>query len=210
MSENSISDAGGLPGSDHKAAIRLVARAAREALLPVQREALDHAIAAQILGSTIVQGCSSIVGYRAFGGEANVDEVLSAFLSMGRRVFVPRIRRGVQLELCRIPSLTIGQEVGSLGIIEPAGSPATDGELAEIVLVPGIAFDAEGNRVGFGRGYYDRLLARIGAGAIRIGVAYECQIVRSVPVDPWDQPVHWLATELGVRPARAHSGPRRS
>lgn len=102
---------------------------------------------------------------------------------------------------------------GAFGVPEPA--IRTQGEsglpLPDVVLVPGLAFDQLGNRLGYGKGYYDRFLARLtGSGndarqttasgnkPVLIGLAYEFQVVDSIPRDPWDIPMDIIATECGI------------
>lgn len=93
------------------------------------------------------------------------------------------------------------------GLLEPRpGLPVVPLEDVEIVLVPGLAFDRRGGRLGRGVGFYDRFLARLPARAITVGVALDGQVVESVPTEPHDVRVAYLATTAGVVPADA---PRR-
>jgi 5-formyltetrahydrofolate cyclo-ligase len=88
-----------------------------------------------------------------------------------------------------------------------AGSFEVDPADVDAVLVPGLAFDDDGNRLGHGAGYYDELLGRVRPGADRIGVTLERFVVDRVPVVAHDRPVGWLATELGVRRAGGSPAP---
>jgi 5-formyltetrahydrofolate cyclo-ligase len=82
---------------------------------------------------------------------------------------------------------------GAFGILEPTGEPFADYEAIDLALVPGMAFDAEGNRLGRGRGFYDRLLPRIEAPLI--GLAFSWQMVGEVPVEPHDRRVDAVVTD---------------
>jgi 5,10-methenyltetrahydrofolate synthetase len=88
---------------------------------------------------------------------------------------------------------------GEFGIMEPMtdNSRRVLVESAGIALVPGLAFDREGNRMGRGRGIYDGILARTSPGCFRLGVAFDCQVVASVPVEPHDQRVDGVITPSG-------------
>jgi 5-formyltetrahydrofolate cyclo-ligase len=78
------------------------------------------------------------------------------------------------------------------------------------VVVPGVAFDRKGRRLGQGFGYYDRFLGALPEGVTRVGLAFWHQVVPEVPVDAWDVPVHALVTEEGViRAARAPGPPKK-
>jgi 5-formyltetrahydrofolate cyclo-ligase len=78
------------------------------------------------------------------------------------------------------------------------GAPVVDPTGVGVVLVPGLAFDPHGNRLGWGKGYYDRLLPTL-AQATKVGVTLERRLVEEIPVEPHDVPMGFLATELGVR-----------
>ena len=80
------------------------------------------------------------------------------------------------------------------GIGEPTGPVYTDLEAIELIIVPGVAFDREGNRMGRGRGFYDRLL-KTTPKALKIGVAYDFQMLDSIPVEPFDVKMDRIITE---------------
>lgn len=86
---------------------------------------------------------------------------------------------------------------GRLGAREPAGGEVIAPSAANVILVPGVAFDRDGARLGRGGGYYDRLLASVPASARRIGVCFACQIVERVPVEPHDVALDEIVTEDG-------------
>ena len=91
--------------------------------------------------------------------------------------------------------------VGAFGILEPRpelreqSGRAVDPGKIDLVCVPGLGFDRAGNRLGSGRGYYDRLLPRLRRDAIKVGLAYECQIVPQVATEPHDVPMDVVITE---------------
>lgn len=85
---------------------------------------------------------------------------------------------------------------GPFGLLEPTTPPVDPGDL-DLVVVPGLAFDQEGYRLGHGQGYYDRFLASVQA--VTAGVVPEALLLPRLPRDPWDVPVGHLVTERGVR-----------
>ena len=88
------------------------------------------------------------------------------------------------------------QVPGPYGIREPAATlPVVAPRDLDVMLVPGVAFDPRGNRLGYGGGYYDRVLAA--RPCLTIGIAWTFQVVDAVPMEPWDQPVDALLTESG-------------
>ena len=107
------------------------------------------------------------------------------------------------LGLCRVHALD-ELEQGSFGLWEPPESLRSDPDRrcaapdVSLFLVPGLAFDWDGGRLGYGRGYYDSLLARAGPQAIFLGLAYQSQLVPHVPMTDRDVPMHAIVTEIGV------------
>jgi 5,10-methenyltetrahydrofolate synthetase len=90
-------------------------------------------------------------------------------------------------------------EYHRLGFEQPLDdSPRIALDDVDVVLVPGLAFDTSGNRLGRGRGYYDELLAQLPAGTIRVGVTVDDLLVDSLPIEDHDQRVAWVATESGI------------
>lgn len=85
---------------------------------------------------------------------------------------------------------------GIFDILVPPGEDLLTGVAqTDLVLIPGVGFDRAGHRLGRGRGYYDRALRGVLAGALRFGLAYECQVVSHIPVDPHDERVDYIVTE---------------
>ena len=88
---------------------------------------------------------------------------------------------------------------GKFAIREPrADAPSVELATIAAFIIPGLAFDRAGGRIGWGRGYYDATLAAANPQALRIGLAFECQLVESVARDPHDVPLHYVVTEAAV------------
>jgi 5-formyltetrahydrofolate cyclo-ligase len=137
--------------------------------------------------------------YCALAGEVPTERIRRAYLAAGARLYYPRVTgKGT---LAFYPHTEgDGWETGPYGIPEPsipAGvEPRSSGW--DIIVVPGLAFDRRGNRLGRGFGYYDRFLGGVPESVPRIGLAFAVQRIPEVPVDAWDVPVHALVTEEGV------------
>jgi len=117
-----------------------------------------------------------------------------------KRVLAPRVswdqRRMLPIE---IHSLASGVEVGFMGLREPVeGLPVPVADI-DLVVVPGLAFDATGNRLGRGRGFYDRFLTHRDFRGVKCALALEDQFVESIPVGPSDVRVNMLVTDVAVR-----------
>ena len=111
--------------------------------------------------------------------------------------FAPRIDAQDELALHVFDDANLARH--SMGFYEPQpDSELIDPQDVDVVLVPGLAFDRNGGRLGRGRGYYDRLIARLPRGVAVVGVSVDDAIVDSVPMDDADRRVGWLATESGI------------
>ena len=107
-----------------------------------------------------------------------------------KRFFLPRVN-GVDLDI--LPYDRTRMHIGAFRIEEPTGDDIIDPNDIELVIVPAVAYDRNGNRIGRGKGYYDRLLSR--TKALRIGVAYDFQLVDEITAEPHDIPVDIVITE---------------
>ncbi len=137
--------------------------------------------------------------YCALAGEIPTERIRHAYLSAGVRLYYPRVAgKGT---LAFYPHREgDGWETGPYGILEPSISAGVEPLLSgwDIIVVPGLAFDRRGNRLGRGFGYYDRFLGSLPGSVLRVGLACASQLIPEVPVEAWDVPVHALVTEEGV------------
>ncbi len=137
--------------------------------------------------------------YCALAGEVPTDRIRHAYLAAGARLYYPRVAGKGSLAFYPHREGD-GWETGPYGILEPSIPAGIEPRLSgwDIIVVPGLAFDRRGNRLGRGFGYYDRFLEGVPESVPRVGLAYADQRVPEVPVDAWDVPVHALVTEEGV------------
>jgi 5-formyltetrahydrofolate cyclo-ligase len=204
-----------LPSSDlfeQKRALRGEMRARREALSADERRARAEAACARLLGLPevgIVDG-KVVAGYVAVRGEIDPAGALAGLAVRGATVVLPRVVRvGAKLDFLGTDP---GAELrpGAYGIPEPASSVlhVMPGAL-DLVIVPGLAFDDAGRRVGSGGGYYDHTFATArGATQRLIGLCYDFQIVERCPAEAHDLPVDIVVTEARVLRRRRGRGDR--
>lgn len=142
--------------------------------------------------------CQNIMFFLSFGNEVRTDEMITRSLNDGKQVYVPRlITRERRLEVCEITDMDQEFELGSYDIREPSrsNSKVVSPSIIDAVIAPGLAFDRSGGRIGFGGGYFDWLFKQLPDEALRLGVAYEFQVVDSIPQDSWDERVQTIFTE---------------
>ena len=146
-----------------------------------------------------IRELSTLMVFLNFGSEVVTDGLIAWGWDAGKRIVVPLCRPASRvLTPCWIDSFA-DLETGHYGIREPKVDRlrvVPPGEI-DAVLVPAVAFDRRGYRVGYGGGYYDRFLPKVPQ-AVRIGAAFACQIVPEVPIDRYDVQVERIATEEGI------------
>ncbi len=137
--------------------------------------------------------------YAAISGEVETRQIIRKALSDGKRVAVPVTvsskKRLIAVEISDPKRDLLGK--GPLGIPEPHPKkrlPLARKEL-DLVLVPGVAFDAQGQRLGRGGGYYDRFLSKLPDGVPQIGLAFRFQVVADLPFEKHDKPVSLVLTD---------------
>lgn len=180
-----------------KAALRSSARARRDALSVSSRDAATRAIGDRLVAHDLVATAHLVHCFIGIGSEVGTEELICGLLARGQRVIAPRVR-GRTLEHIEIFDLET-LVPGPLGLREP--DPALGGtvDLAEVdvMLVPGLAFDGAGYRLGYGGAFYDGTLTALASHgrATTIGLAFEAQLVDEVPREEHDRPVDLIVTE---------------
>ena len=183
-----------------KLALRREVLARRDALPADARAAASEAIAARVAAMPEFAAASVVLLTLAFRSEWNTRPVVRAALAGSKTVVVPRVDRQTRmLELHSIADPDRDVVPGHLDIPEPrAERPQVPRDAIDFVLVPGVAFDLEGRRLGYGGGYYDRLLPLLPPRAARVAGAFDLQIVERVPSGPHDIRVDTIVTESRI------------
>lgn len=143
----------------------------------------------------------AILTYVSMENEVDTQRLIERLLRSGRMVLVPTVS-GDTLRWSSIQSLD-ALEPSPFGIPEPrAGQDGVEDFPADApVLVPGLVFTREGYRLGYGKAFFDRFLS--GHEGLAIGLAFDCQVTKAMPIEPHDRPVDVLVTESGVYECRS-------
>lgn len=168
------------------------------AIPAADREAQSHAIRERLLALPVIQQARTVHCYvSSLPGEVDTRVLIAELLDRGARVGLPRVEQSGALTHYRIESLDHLIR-GDFGIDEPdpAHAEPLDAALIDVVIVPGLAYDRRGHRLGRGGGMYDRLLA--GLSTPGVAPAFACQIVDAVPRAAHDRRVDWVVTETEV------------
>lgn len=180
-----------------KAALRQAILARRAAADVSSRSRYSQAITQKLCALPAYRGASVVAAYASFGSELDTSEFLGRVLRDGKQLVLPRINPAQRaLELRHVIDLGADLVSGVWGIREPAERcPIMSVTRIELMLVPGVAFTTSGARLGYGGGYYDRLLATLDPRVVRIAAAFELQMVDHLPEGPHDQRVDQVVTE---------------
>ncbi|MGI6697142.1 MAG: 5-formyltetrahydrofolate cyclo-ligase [Clostridiales bacterium] len=170
----------------------------RRQIPPPLRREHSQLIQKKLLELEVFIRSVNVMAYVAFRNEVETMPIIRHCLSEDKRVIVPvSVPKTRELLLSELKDPERELIPGTFGVPEPAPEyirpfPSED---LDLILVPGVAFDEKGFRLGYGAGYYDRFFERLTRRVPSIGLAFELQIIDRVPADPTDQPVDYIITE---------------
>lgn len=187
-----------------KALLRQTIRDKLAALSPEDRTVQAAQIREHLSSLKIWREAETVLAFAALPDEPVLDGLLAEAISSGRRVALPHFVGGdVGYQAVQVTDWKEGLVAAKFGVREPRpGSPVVPWKQLDLVLVPGVAFDRRGVRLGRGRGFYDRLLVH--CAGHRCGVAFDVQVADAVPEEAHDRrmnsiltPTRWFETGVG-------------
>lgn len=179
-----------------KQEIRQEMRIRRDGMSDLERERRDAEILNCLLGMEEIKNAAALFSFVSHGSEADTLGLISLFLQWEKTVAVPRVD-GKDMDFYRITGLEQLRS-GYRGIQEPVSSCLQRAENG-VMLMPGLAFDMEKNRVGYGGGYYDRYLEKkVGERLFVLAVCYDFQVVDAIPADAYDRRPDAVVTDRRV------------
>lgn len=139
-------------------------------------------------------GASTVMFYIDMRNEVETKSAVERAFDMGKRVIVPKVKKGYGLLAIEIHSLK-ELEPGTFGVLEPVKNEEIPLEDIDLVVVPGVAFNEMGFRLGYGGGYYDNFLPKLRKDAKKVAVAFDMQLVEDLPTEPHDVRMDMIVTE---------------
>ena len=178
----------------HRIRTRILAK--RMAHHPGSAKDKSARIQERLLALPEIRRARTVMLYCPLPQEADCLGAVKALLALKKRVVLPRVE-GKHIVPTGIAHMR-GMRKGEMGVMEPVRGREMDAKAIDVVVVPGVAFDFGGHRLGFGGGYYDRFLKTVGKDCKKIGLAFEMQLVRKLPVERHDVRMDAIVTEKRV------------
>ena len=177
--------------------------ARRDALPAAERRALSERITTRLLALDAYRGARCVMAYASFGGEFETADFIADVLAQGKALVLPAVERGsrsLQLHAVDDPARQLAP--GVWGIPQPRADlcPRVPVSRLDFVLVPGVAFTPRCERLGYGGGYYDRLMPTLKPGTSRVAGAFDAQIAARIPAAVHDLCADMIVTESRVLP----------
>lgn len=174
----------------NKQTARTALKTKRSELSSAYTQAASNCISASVIRLTKGKGVAAIMLYRSLSGEVDIDSAADELREGGVTVLLPKVD-GDLMRAC-VYEGEGSLRKGAFGIMEPAG-PEYEGEI-DMIVVPGLAFDSCGRRIGYGKGYYDRFLPTA-PHSLKVGVCFDAMILDEVPTEPHDVRMDVVITE---------------
>jgi 5-formyltetrahydrofolate cyclo-ligase len=191
-----------------KAALREQMKRARLALSKAEVRRRSALISQRLVELEAFRAAGTVMLYLPVRNEVDATPALAHCLNDGKRLVLPRMDyERNRIVAHRVDDPATQLVLGRMDLMEPDAATTelvANGEV-ELVVVPGLAFDRRGNRIGWGRGHYDAFLASLGARAYRVGLAYGFQLVEAIEHDGHDMPMDCVVTDADVFVTRTES-----
>ncbi len=184
-----------------KAAIRKEILERRKSQEPEVRAAHGRSIVTTLVRRGEFLKAKAVLLYLSKDEEVATDDLVAKAFESGKRVFVPVVNRDSdELGISELPGPDTRYQSGPFGVREPVAEDLSlvSPEVIDLVVAPGVAFDRKGGRLGYGKGYYDRLLSRLGPSVTRVALAFDFQVLDAVPQNESDIQMNTLITEKSV------------
>jgi 5-formyltetrahydrofolate cyclo-ligase len=181
---------------EQKSSIRKILRERKDAMEPEDRLEKSATICRHLL--TLIRDSETVMAYTSKAMEVNTMPIITSLLARKNPVIVPIIvKEDVSLRLSYLRDVA-ALVPSTFGVPEPIGSeiPAQGGDV-DTILLPMLGFDRTGGRIGYGAGYYDRFLEKY-PGLRKIGIAFACQEIDSLPLDETDVRMDHIITDEGI------------
>jgi 5-formyltetrahydrofolate cyclo-ligase len=181
---------------DRKAALRAEMRRRRAQIPGAERTRLAEEVQQRLFSLAELRTPRTVMVFSSFGSEVPTEDLISGLRARGHRVLLPIVEDDT-LEAVRFEPGDPMIET-TYGPREPAGRVPVDPDEIDVVIIPGLAFDRRGRRLGYGGAYFDRYLPRLATHAVTVGIGFHRQLVKAVPSDRHDVRLDMVVTDREI------------
>ena len=168
-----------------KSELRKIVRQRKGEFSQKQLEELSLDVVNKLKANTHFRNAQTVMRYSSLPDEVDTRQLLKDTLNEGKTILLPKVTGETTMEL-RTYRGDADLSIGYFDIMEPSGLPFTDYDKIDVAVIPGMAFDQRGNRLGRGKGYYDRFLSKLPTHIYKIGVCFDFQKFEIIPASPTD------------------------
>lgn len=164
----------------------------------------NKAITNTLINSAAFKNAKTVMCYISFGTEVDTKLIINECFRQSKAILIPIIMRNTDgtsyMEASELIDPTNDLAPGTMGILEPKASSIRirDPKNIDLIVIPGLAFDNNGNRLGYGAGYYDYFLKRVRDDCYQIAITFSCQLIDRIPTEEHDKPIPHIITERGL------------
>lgn len=184
---------------EYKRKIRKDIIKTRDCINENKKEKLDKILKETLFESEYYRHAKKIFMYVSYGSEIETHDIITESINQGKEIYIPRTKFETKL-MNAVRFQSFNQLVKDrYGILEPSEEePFIDPNELDLIIVPGVAFDKNGGRLGYGAGYYDRYFGRISDNVLKVALAYDFQLISDVPRDENDVLIDCIITEKNI------------
>ena len=180
--------------SNYKKNIRRTIISKRDDLKPNDIEGKSNRIINKLYNISNFIEANTIFIFVSFGSEVNTREAIKYMLSIGKTVCVPKVIDKFYMRAIKISGMK-DLVINKVGILEPKYGVEVDFTTIDMVVVPGVAFDKKGYRIGYGGGFYDIFMSKLENHTSKIGIAFDLQVIEEITYESFDIKIDALLTE---------------
>ncbi len=169
----------------------------RKAIPLSEYERLSRQLQLLFLRSDVYQGARTLMLYWPVHNEPDTALIFTQAFRDQKTVLLPCVKHGQVFPVCYTIDMPLRK--GAYNIQEPVQAQEYPADGIEVVVVPGVAFDPQGNRIGYGKGYYDKFLRNLNQRTIKAGFSFNRCLVEGIHTNTWDIPVDMIVTETGIQ-----------
>ncbi|MDD3520185.1 MAG: 5-formyltetrahydrofolate cyclo-ligase [Actinomycetota bacterium] len=172
----------------------------RDSIPENRRSVYSEIIASKLLKNVKYKESSCILLFYPFGSEVDTRIIINDLLSCNKKIILPKVTDKNIIETYFVNNPLEELEPGYSGIMEPTAQKCNKASIkeADLAIIPGVCFDRNFNRLGYGGGFYDKIIPKLNKNVLKISLCFEIQLIENVPVCAYDMKIDMIITEKNI------------